>query len=280
MTTVCQFLNPLIRCFLVICIYSVSCCSQAKQPLLQIFTENPQQGSLIVGRMLVDGDVYFKGKKLALTETGEFVFGVGRESDLEVQLEVKSSSGTEFFSLAIAKREWKIERVDGLPPSKVNPTSPETLARIKKEGALVRKARQGTSFQTAFMMQFIKPAEGRISGVYGSQRILNGEPKRPHFGLDIANKTGTPVVAPADGVVTLAEKDLFYSGGSVIIDHGYGISTTYIHLDSLSVELGQELKQGDPIGGIGATGRATGPHLDWRLNWYNTRLDPQLLLKP
>ncbi|MEP1741794.1 MAG: M23 family metallopeptidase [Kangiellaceae bacterium] len=246
---------------------------------MQIFTENPQQGSLIVGRMLVDGDVYFKGKKLALTETGEFVFGVGRESDLEVQLEVKSSSGTEFFSLAIAKREWKIERVDGLPPSKVNPTSPETLARIKKEGALVRKARQSTSFQTAFMMQFIKPAEGRISGVYGSQRVLNGEPKRPHFGLDIANKVGTPVVAPADGVVTLAEKDLFYSGGSVIIDHGYGISTTYIHLDSLNVKVGQELKQGELIGGLGATGRATGPHLDWRLNWYNTRLDPQLLLR-
>lgn len=280
MTTVCQLLNTLFRIFILISLFSFSFDSKAGQPLLQIFTEKPQQGSLIVGRMLVDGDVYFKGKKLALTDTGEFVFGIGRDSQLDLQLEVIRPTGKELFLLPIAKREWKIERVDGLPPSKVNPTSPETLARIKREGALVSKARQGSSFQTAFMMQFIKPAEGRISGVYGSQRILNGEPKRPHFGLDIANSVGTPVIAPADGVVTLAEKDLFYSGGSVIIDHGYGISTTYIHLDSLAVKVGQELKQGDNIGGIGATGRATGPHLDWRLNWYNTRLDPQLLLKP
>ena len=280
MTIVCQFLNLTIRRLVVSCLFLISSSLDAKQPLLQIFTEKPQQGSLIVGRILVDGDVYFKDQKLPLTETGEFVFGVGRDSELDLEIQVKRPSGTELFPLSIAKREWKIERVDGLPPSKVNPTSPETLARIKKEAALVRKARQGTSFQTAFMMQFIKPAEGRISGVYGSQRILNGEPKRPHFGLDIANKVGTPVIAPADGVVTLAEKDLFYSGGSVIIDHGYGISTTYIHLNSLAVEVGQEIKQGETIGGIGATGRATGPHLDWRLNWYNTRLDPQLLLKP
>ena len=280
MTIVCQFLNLTIRRLVVSCLFLISSSLAAKQPLLQIFTEKPQQGSLIVGRILVDGDVYFKDQKLPLTETGEFVFGVGRDSELDLEIQVKRPSGTELFPLSIAKREWKIERVDGLPPSKVNPTSPETLARIKKEAALVRKARQGTSFQTAFMMQFIKPAEGRISGVYGSQRILNGEPKRPHFGLDIANKVGTPVIAPADGVVTLAEKDLFYSGGSVIIDHGYGISTTYIHLNSLAVEVGQEIKQGETIGGIGATGRATGPHLDWRLNWYNTRLDPQLLLKP
>ncbi len=280
MTIVCQFLNLTIRRLIVSCLFLISSSLAAKQPLLQIFTEKPQQGSLIVGRILVDGDVYFKDQKLPLTETGEFVFGVGRDSELDLEIQVKRPSGTELFPLSIAKREWKIERVDGLPPSKVNPTSPETLARIKKEAALVRKARQGTSFQTAFMMQFIKPAEGRISGVYGSQRILNGEPKRPHFGLDIANKVGTPVIAPADGVVTLAEKDLFYSGGSVIVDHGYGISTTYIHLNSLAVEVGQEIKQGETIGGIGATGRATGPHLDWRLNWYNTRLDPQLLLKP
>ncbi len=250
----------------------------AKQPLLQIFTENPQQGSLIVGRVLVDGEVYFQGKKLALTETGEFVFGVGRDSQLALELEVKQASKVDKFPLSIAKREWKIERVDGLPPSKVNPTSKETLARIKKEAAMVRQARQETSFQTAFMMQFIKPAEGRISGVYGSQRVLNGDPKRPHYGLDIANKVGTAIIAPADGVVTLAEPDLFYSGGTVIIDHGYGISSTYIHLSRIDVKAGQELKQGEVIGGMGATGRATGSHLDWRLNWYNVRLDPQLLL--
>jgi murein DD-endopeptidase MepM/ murein hydrolase activator NlpD len=280
MTRGCQFIVLMTRMCILISVLAFSGVLKAGQPLLQIFTEKPQQGSLIVGRMLVDGDVYLEDKKLALTETGEFVFGVGRDSALKIELEVKQATGSAVFPISIAKREWRIERVDGLPPNKVNPTSPETLARIKQEGAQVTKARQGTSFQTAFMMQFIKPAEGRISGVYGSQRVLNGEPKRPHFGLDIANKTGTPVIAPADGVVTLAENDLFYSGGSVIIDHGYGVSTTYIHLDSIAVKVGQELKQGDLIGGIGATGRATGAHLDWRLNWYNTRLDPQLLLKP
>lgn len=248
------------------------------QPLVQVFTENPQQGSMIVGRVLVDGEVFFKGEKLALTDTGEFVFGVGRESATNIELSIKAGEKTTSFPLVVAKRQWKIERVDGLPENKVNPRSEETLARIKKEGIKVAAARKGLSFQSAFMMQFVRPAKGRISGVYGSQRVLNGQPKRPHFGLDIANKVGTPVISPADGVVTLAEKDLFYSGGTIIIDHGYGITTTYLHLESLNVKVGQEIKQNDVIGTIGATGRATGPHLDWRLNWFKTRLDPALLL--
>jgi len=238
---------------------------------------------MIVGRLLVEGDVYFEGLKLPLTETGEFVFGIGRESPLEVSLEIRTGEAknnpNSRFPITISKREWKIERIDGLPDNKVNPRSKETLARIKKEGVKVAMARKGASFQNVFLMRFSKPAEGRISGVYGSQRVLNGEPKRPHFGLDIANKVGTKVVAPADGIVTLAEKDLFYSGGTIIIDHGYGVSTTYLHLQSISVEVGQELKQNQTIGTMGATGRATGSHLDWRLNWLTTRLDPELLLQ-
>lgn len=251
----------------------------AEQPVVQIFTKIPQQGSMIVGRMLVEGDIYFDDKKLPLTTTGEFVFGVGRDTQHQVQLVIRSKGKTIKYPLYIQKRQWKVERVDGLPADKVNPKSKETLARIKREGAKVTQARTNITAQNAFLMQYIKPAQGRISGVYGSQRVLNGEPKRPHFGLDIANKVGSAVIAPADGIVTLAEKDLFYSGGTIIIDHGFGINTTYLHLSSVNVKVGQELKQGNNIGAIGSTGRASGPHLDWRLNWINTRLDPQLLLK-
>ncbi len=250
----------------------------ASQPVVQIFTKQPQQGSMIVGRMLVDGDIYFNDKKLLLTETGEFVFGVGREAQHQVQLMIRSNQQTIKYPIEIEKRQWKVEKIDGLANEKVNPKSKETLVRIKAEGEKVRKARASSTGQNAFLMEFIRPAKGRISGVYGSQRILNGEAKRPHFGLDIANKVGTKVLAPADGIITLAESDLFFSGGTIIIDHGFGISTTYLHLNTIEVKVGQEIKQKQRIATIGSTGRATGPHLDWRLNWFSTRLDPQLLI--
>jgi len=249
----------------------------AAQPVIQIFTKDPQQGSMIIGRMLVDGDIYFEDKKLPLTETGEFVFGVGREAQHQVQLMIRSEGKTIKYPLYIIKRQWKIEKIDGLPNNKVNPRSKKTLARIKREGNKVSIARKTLTAQDAFLMEFIMPAKGRISGVYGSQRVLNGQAKRPHYGLDIANRVGTKVISPIDGVVTFAEKDLFYSGGTIIIDHGFGINTTYLHLSDIAVNVGQELKQGELIGRMGATGRVTGSHLDWRLNWFSTRLDPQLL---
>ncbi len=272
-----QMKNTLVALFFIINLLACSALS-ASQPAVQIFTSSPSQGSLIIGRILVDGDVYYQGQPLMLTETGEFVFGVGRDAAEKIELEIRYNNDKTVYPIAIKQRQWKIEKINGLPPSKVNPKSPETLARIKKERELVVQARSKVSLQQAFMMQFIAPAKGRISGVYGSQRILNGEPKRPHFGQDIANKRGTPVVAPADGVVVLAENDLFYSGGTIIIDHGYSVFSTYLHLSQLQVEVGQEILQGEKIGEIGATGRATGPHLDWRLNWRSVRLDPQLLL--
>jgi len=271
-------LNLSTKCVVVITFYVFCFCINAAQPVIQIFTEKPQQGSMIIGRMLVEGDIYFDDKKLPLTETGEFVFGVGRDTQHQVQLVIRSKNQTIKYPLYIEKRQWKIEKIDGLPKDKVSPKSKEILARIKLEGEKVRRARVGVTAQNAFLMQFIVPAKGRISGVYGSQRVLNGEPKRPHFGLDIANKVGTEVVAPADGVVTLAEEDLFYSGGTIIIDHGFGINTTYLHLSSIEVKVGQEIKQNQKIATIGSTGRATGPHLDWRLNWLSARLDPQLLI--
>lgn len=273
-----NYTNSWLKLVIALLLCALAADSSAKQPLVQIFTKEPQQGSMIVGRMLIDGSVIFQGKPLVLTETGEFVFGVGRDFKGDAVLTIVSNSKEVKYPISIKPRKWNIERVDGLPKEKVNPRSAETLQRIKKEAQQVASARAVWSEQNSFLMAFTLPAKGRISGVYGSQRILNGEPKRPHFGLDIANKIGTPVIAPADGVVTFVQADLFYSGGTIIIDHGFGINSTYIHLNSVNVETGQSVKQGELIGTIGATGRATGPHLDWRLNWKGVRLDPQLLI--
>jgi murein DD-endopeptidase MepM/ murein hydrolase activator NlpD len=254
-------------------------CSNALAFQITILNENPVQGSLIVGQLSQQGDVYLGDKKLKQDAQGYFVFGVGREAKSPVKLKYITDAGEFTQSITIGQRDWKIERVDGLPPAKVSPKKPKVLARIRKEAALVRKARQVNSELTNFKSQFIWPAKGRISGVYGSQRVLNGEPKRPHFGLDIANAIGEPVVAPASGRVVLVHPNMFYSGGTLLIDHGFGVTSTYIHLDTVDVKNGDWVEQGQKIATIGKTGRATGPHLDWRLNWFDVRLDPQLLLK-
>jgi len=255
--------------------------SLAAETRLQIVTPYPQQGSMIVAKLFGDGEVYFGTKKLKKTKQGYVVFGVGRNAAKQVYLTVKMDRSREQkIPVSITARHWQVERIDGLPSAKVSPKSDRVLARIKREVKLVRDARNKHSDLPYFAKQFIMPAEGRISGVYGSQRILNGESKRPHFGLDIANKEGTPVFAPAGGLVSLGHPDMFYSGGTLIIDHGFGISSSYIHLNSIDVKVGQKVFQGQQIGTIGSTGRATGPHLDWRLNWFQTRLDPQLLVIP
>ncbi|WP_246722601.1 M23 family metallopeptidase [Aliikangiella sp. G2MR2-5] len=253
--------------------------SHHNEPSFELITKHPQQGSLIIAKVNKHTDVSYLGQPLEKSPAGLVVFGVGREAPESIKLKLSSLGQEKTVTLKVRKRDWNIEKVDGLPPSKVTPKGEEVLRRIREEALLVREARNRASGHESFAQQFIYPAQGRISGVYGSQRILNGEPKRPHFGLDIANETGTPVVAPADGVVALTHPDMYYSGGTLIIDHGFGVSSTYIHLNSIDVKNGQEVKQGDKIGSIGATGRATGPHLDWRLNWYNVRLDPGLLLR-
>jgi murein DD-endopeptidase MepM/ murein hydrolase activator NlpD len=195
-------------------------------------------------------------------------------------IELHLPSGTvEKHPVSIEKRAYKIQRIDGLPPRKVSP-SPEDQERISKDRALVKKVRQTDDARTDFAQPFIWPVTGRISGVYGSQRILNGKPKWPHYGVDIAAPTGTPVKAPADGIVTMAHNDMFYSGGTLIVDHGHGLSTTYMHLHKILVKDGQGVKQGDVIAQVGATGRVTGPHLHWGMNWFDTRLDPSLLVPP
>lgn len=235
------------------------------------------QGALIVGKTQPGTSISLNGVALTQTPAGEFVFGFGRDAALEQQLVLEFPSGEQVVrKLTLQPREYRIERVDGVPPATVNP-DPEQVARSQADAQKVRAARATRSARTDFLTPILSPAAGRFSGFYGSQRILNGEPRQPHFGLDVAAPTGTPVVAPWPGRVVLAVPDMFFSGGTLIIDHGYGVTTTYIHLDKIWVEVGQTIAQGERVADIGATGRVTGPHLDWRVNWQDERLDPNLL---
>ena len=241
---------------------------------------NLVQGGMAIGTVDPAATVHFQGKSVRVSPEGFFIIGFSRDAGLKSVIELHPPSGSvEKHPFSIEKRTYKIQRIDGLPPRKVSP-SPEDLERIGKEIALVKKVRKRDEPRTDFSQSFIWPITGRISGVYGSQRILNGKPKRPHYGVDIAAPTGTPVKAPADGVVSLAHDDMFYSGGTLIVDHGHGLSTTYMHLHKILVEDGQRVKQGDVIAQVGATGRVTGPHLHWGMNWFDTRLDPSLLVPP
>lgn len=252
----------------------------AKEPLILSLKGDFTQGGLVIGQAVPGAEVKFEGQAIKVSDDGYFVFGFHRDMPDSATLTVSKGEQTETQPITIRKRQYNIERIDGLPPSKVTPKKPEVLERIKRETALVVKARAEVTDFKYFMQDFIWPAKGRLSGFYGSQRVLNGDPKRPHFGVDVAAPTGTEVVAPADGVVRLAHPDMFFSGGTIIIDHGFGVNSTFLHLSSVDVEVGEPVKQGDFIGRIGATGRATGPHLDWRLNWLSHRLDPQLLVPP
>lgn len=236
------------------------------------------QGGLIFGTAAPGATVRLDGRDIMVSDEGRFVIGFGRDDHGSVTLSVTEPGvDTQVESLAIGAREYNIERVDGLPPSTVTP-DPEALARIRREGALVANARKRRDTRTDWSSGFSWPAQGRLSGFYGSQRILNGEPRRPHFGIDVAAPTGTPVTAPAPGIVTLAEPDLYYSGGTIIIDHGQGLSSSFLHLSAVDVSVGDAVNTGDPIGKIGSTGRSTGPHLDWRMNWLDKRVDPQRLV--
>ncbi|MEE8118103.1 MAG: M23 family metallopeptidase [Gammaproteobacteria bacterium] len=236
------------------------------------------QGSLVVGSTDPGSIVVFGGDEIRVSDDGVFLIGFNRDEPENVSLVVKLPDGTiEDRVINVRAREYNIDYVEGVPVETVTPR-PEDLERIRKDTALIRKARSNDDPRTDFMAGFSWPARGRISGVYGSQRIYNGEPRRPHFGLDIAAPIGTPVTAPAPGIVTLTHPDMFYSGGTIMIDHGHGLSSSFLHLSKISVETGSVVKQGQKIGEIGMSGRANGPHLDWRINLFNIRLDPQLLV--
>lgn len=241
---------------------------------------NLTQGGLVIGRTDPGATVLLDDRTVRVGPDGVFVLGFHRDAPATAELTVTSPGGkAERRTLAIAPREFAIQRIDGLPPKMVTPT-PEVLERIRRENAEIAALRKVDRPEPMFRTGFAWPATGRISGVYGSQRILNGEPRQPHYGVDIAAPVGTPIKAPADGVVVLAEKDLYYTGGTVILDHGHGLSSAFLHLSAVTVKVGDRLRQGDTLGKLGATGRATGPHLDWRMNWFESRIDPQLLVPP
>ena len=216
------------------------------------------QGGMLIGTTLPNNEVWLDEQLIKLTKDGSFIIAFARDAKRAV-LKIKSETGlTEQQVINIEQREYKVERVDGLPPSKVNPVGEKVLNRIRKESLLVKSARSRNDQREDFTKGFIWPAKGRISGVYGSQRVLNGIPKRPHFGIDIAAPEGSDVIAPAAGIVTLAEADLYYSGGTIIIDHGFGLSSTFLHLSKVHVKPGQRVEQAELIAKIGSTGRATG----------------------
>lgn len=238
------------------------------------------QGGLLFGQAEPGSSVSLDGNGVAISADGQFVIGFGRDETGVREVVVSSPDGEVFHkSIAIQQSQYEIERVDGLPPSTVSP-DPAATARIREEARMVATARQHRDQQAFYTAGFSWPAQGRISGVYGSQRILNGQPRNPHFGLDIAAPVGTDVRAPADGLVTLTHPDMLLSGGTIILDHGQGLSSAFLHLSEILVEAGTFVKQGDLIARIGATGRANGPHLDWRMNWLDRRVNPQLLLSP
>lgn len=240
----------------------------------------PVQGGLVQGRTAPGAQVTLDGKAVAIAESGLFVLGFGRDAKPTASLVVRLPGGKiERRQLAIRQRAYKIQRIDGLPGRKVTPQKRD-MKRISAERKQLGAARRVMSQQTGFAGGFMWPVKGRISGIYGSQRILNGKPRRPHLGVDIAAPKGTPIVAAADGRVVLAHQDMFFTGKTVLIDHGLGVGTTYIHMSAIEVKAGTFVRRGQLIGRIGKTGRATGPHLHWGLTWRGLRLDPSLLVGP
>lgn len=237
-------------------------------------------GGLLWGRVAANTAMEFNGVNVPILDDGTFVLGLGRDAPTTNELKVGPALDC---TVEIETRQYRISRVEGVPQRTVTPPE-EQLARIRAERQRVRSAKakrvQRPDFLEAVKAGLQWPVTGRISGVYGSQRFYNGKPGNPHYGVDVARPTGTPVLSPGPGVITLAEPDLFYSGGTVILDHGYGLSSSFLHLSRIDVSVGDEVQAGDPLGAIGATGRATGPHLDWRMSWFNQRIDPQLLVPP
>jgi murein DD-endopeptidase MepM/ murein hydrolase activator NlpD len=242
--------------------------------------ESTTQGALVVGRAPPLTRVAFNGKPLRVSTEGVFAFGFGRDAPNVAVLDIKPPQGPpETRRLTVVPRQYQEQRIAGLPPAQVTP-APETMERIRREQALLNAARAHDTAGAKFANGFAWPAEGRISGVYGSRRILNGEPRAAHLGLDIAAPAGTPAGAAAPGIIRLAEPDLYFTGGSIIVDHGHTVMTFYIHLSRLLVKVGDVVEQGQPIGLVGMTGRATGPHLHLGLFWSGTALDVALVLPP
>ena len=239
---------------------------------------NFNQGNLIRGKTDTKSKIFMDGKELKVSKEGFFVFGISKDRKNDILIKIIENGTAKEIIKKVYKKKYNIQRIDGLPKKQVTPPK-EVYERIKADNKIISEARSVNTDLTFFDKDFILPLKNSIiTGVYGSQRILNGIPKSPHYGLDFAAKEGTKIIAMLDGVVTMAQKDLYYTGGTIIFDHGHGVSTLYMHLKDVLVKKGQGIKQGDVIGTVGKTGRSTGPHLDIRLNWFNMKLDPKSVL--
>ena len=244
------------------------------------------QGGLVRGRVAPGTRVRLlpadspeaDARVVRVSADGSLVIGVGRDQAAPLRLELTApDGGVAYIEIPVTVREWKIEDIKGVPESTVNPP-PAIAARIEREQADVARVRLRDDDRDDFTGAFTWPVRGRVSGVYGSQRIYNGTPKSPHSGLDVAAVQGTPVLAPAGGVISFARPDLYLTGGTVLIDHGHGLSSNFLHLSRIDVRVGDRVERGQRIGLVGATGRATGPHMHWGMSWFTVRVDPQLLL--
>ena len=236
------------------------------------------QGHFIIGKTEPKSKVWIDKRSIKVSEDGFFAFGIDRDRKYDIVITKENDGKKVKIIKKVQKREYKIQKIDGLPEKKVTPPK-EVYDRINRENKIISNARAINSNLTFFKNKFIFPLDNAIiTGVYGSQRILNGKPKWPHYGVDFAAKEGTQIRAMLGGTATMVEKDLFYTGGTLIFDHGHGISTLYMHMKEIYVEKNQKVKQGEIIGTVGSTGRSTGAHLDVRLNWFGTRLDPMTVL--
>ena len=237
-----------------------------------------EQGAFILGKAKIKSKIEIDNRKVRLTKDGYFAFGLDRDRKNNIVIKIHENGRTKTIEKKILKRNYKIQKINGLPKKHVTPP-PEVYERIKKDNILIGKARSIDTTYDYFKNKFINPIDKYIiTGVYGSQRILNGKARSPHYGIDFHAPEGTPVKAMMDGEITLAEKDMYFTGGTIIFDHGHGISTLYMHMKDLNVKVGQKVKQGDIVGTLGKSGRATGPHLDIRLNWFEIKLDPASVL--
>ena len=238
-----------------------------------------EQGSFILGKTKPGSEVQIDNRNVRVTDDGYFAFGLDRDRKNDVVIKIRKKGNLQTIQKKVLKRDYKVQRIDGLPSKQVIPP-PEVYERIKKDNKLIGKARSIDTPYEFFKNKFINPIDKYVvTGVYGSQRILNGKPRRPHYGVDFHAPEGTPVKAMMEGEVTLAEKDMYFTGGTIIFDHGHGVSTLYMHMKDINVKVGQKIKQGDIVGTLGKSGRATGPHLDIRLNWFEIKLDPASVIK-
>ncbi len=243
-----------------------------------ILNGNFIQGGLVYGKSIPKTSIKFMKRFIFQDSDNKFVFGMGRDYPETAVLEIKYNNDIRKINIKIKKQVYKIQKIKGLPKKMVTP--PESVyKRIIRENKEIAKVRALNSKINYIFQDFIWPVQGIITGVFGSQRILNGKPRRPHYGIDIAAIKGTNILAPTDSIVRMAENNLYFTGGTIMLDHGHGVTSVYSHLSKLLVKKNQKIKKGHVIGHVGSTGRSTGPHLDWRINWFDQRLDPSLFIK-